>query len=328
MFVFEYIEDDYQSFINAMSKQANVPLINNTLFFPPEIATGYFRMLDLPNQLQVMLSDITLNCDWYLHRKPADEVFYVLHFDAVITPDTLIASFDDGSLTENVKGAVIFLTSSIFDFSYYGHKGTRVKGINIIIKKEWLSEYLGLKSVDELLQNYIALKAKSLTSQVIDREYNLLMNEILDSCDKTSFSNLFLINRIQLLIERFFKQLYNNAQNVTYNVTLSNADINRLVTAEHYLTGNYHEKPPSINELARMSNMSPTKFKNNFKLLYGKPVYSYFQHQRLNKAREYLVTGKLNVNEIVEAVGFYNMSNFVAAFKKHFDMLPGDVLQN
>jgi AraC-like DNA-binding protein len=327
LFAFEYQHNDYKVFIEDMAGQVGVSLKDNTLVFPQHIASGYYRMITLPNGLQANLINLTLNCNWYIHRKRSDEEFYTLRFDEFTIPDNLVMSIDNDTQTERetVK-SLVYLTSSLFDFSYLGTAGTHARGINILLKPEFISNYLGLNSVDDLLQNYLALKAESYNVEHADMDYNRLMNEILYPEPDKPFADLYLLNRIQLLIEKFFTRLHHLANKQPLSLKLNNADINRIMQVEHLLTGDFSGRPPSIAQLAKASAMSVSSFKSNFKLIYGQPVYTYYQEHRLQKARELLISGKYNVKEAGEAVAYDNSSNFITAFKKQFNMSPGELI--
>jgi AraC-like DNA-binding protein len=327
LFVFEYRYDDYRLLINDMASKLNVTLQNDTLIFPADVADGYYRMLTLPNGLQANLINCTFNCNWYLRRNRSTEEYYTLRFDEFTIPDKLVMSIGNDTQTEKqtVK-SLIYLTSSLFDVSYLGTTGTQARGINILLKPEFICNYLGLSSVDELLQNYIALKAGSYNIEQVDMDYKRLMNEILYPEPNQPFSDLYLLNRLQLLIEKFFTRLHNLASNQPLSIKLNNADINRIMQVEHLLTGDFSGKPPSVSQLAQASAMSISSFKNNFKLIYGQPVYTHYQAQRLQKARELLISGKYNVKEAAEAVAYDNTSNFILAFKKQFNISPGVLL--
>jgi AraC-like DNA-binding protein len=61
--------------------------------------------------------------------------------------------------------------------------------------------------------------------------------------------------------------------------------------------------------------------------MYGNSIYSYYQKLRMQKARELLLTGNYNIRQTAEAVGYINTANFITAFKKQYQVLPGQVLQ-
>jgi AraC-like DNA-binding protein len=330
LFTFEYQHDDYSLFIREFAAALGVQLTDDdTLVMPEAMASGYYRMVTLPNGLQVNLINCTLNCNWYLHRKPAEHEYYTLRFDEFTIPGNLVMTIDDNSLTEKqTERSFIYLTSSLFDFSYMGAKGTKIRGVNVLLKPEYISKYMGLDSADDMLRNYIALKAESHNAEQVDMDYKQLMNEILYPDPAKPFPRLAMLNRLQLLIEKFFTKLHHLSSRQPLNLRLGNAEINRIMQAERILTGDFSGKPPSIPQLAKSSAMSVSTFKTNFKLVYGSPVYAYYQAKRLQSARELLISGRYNVKEAGEAVAYDNTSNFITAFKKQFNISPGALLNN
>ncbi len=328
MFAFEYRYSDYQLLIEDMARQLHVSPVGNTLHFPKEVADGYYRLVTLPNGLQANLIDCTFNCDWYLHRQRSEEEFYTLRFDEFTLPGKLVTSIDGEKQTDShTSKSIIYLTSSRFDFSYLGSAGTKARAINILIKPEWLCNFLGIPDVSSLLKSYLELKAESYVMAPVDKEYMTLMDEILYRDMELLFSNLYLLNRIQLLIERFFSRMHERLQQQQRPLLrLNTQDINCILHAEMVLTENFTQKPPPIAALARQCMMSPSKFKTNFKVIFGLPVYAHYQHKRLQKARDLLVTGKYNVAETAAAVAYDNTSNFIAAYKRQYHVSPGAML--
>ena len=76
-----------------------------------------------------------------------------------------------------------------------------------------------------------------------------------------------------------------------FNVPLSKADIDRVMQVEAVLTRDIFEPAPTINQLARMVSISESKLKKDFKLIYGVPVYEYFQKVRMQAAKDKLLVG-------------------------------------
>ena len=97
---------------------------------------------------------------------------------------------------------------------------------------------------------------------------------------------------------------------------------------EKELLKDFTSEPPGIVKLARMAAMSPSKLKSSFKEIYGLPVYQFFQKHRMNKAKSMLLSKKYNVRQVGVEVGYSNLSNFAKAFRKSFDQLPSDLLDN
>jgi AraC-like DNA-binding protein len=75
-----------------------------------------------------------------------------------------------------------------------------------------------------------------------------------------------------------------------------------------------------------MVSISESKLKKDFKLIYGVPVYEYFQKARMQVAKDKLLSGDVSVKEVAMELGYSNLSNFTIAFKKEFGLLPSKLL--
>ncbi len=159
----------------------------------------------------------------------------------------------------------------------------------------------------------------------LDDEYLRLMDDIWYVHPDDPLQNMFLQNRVTLLIERFFTRLHEKADLLEGRFNLTQDEVQRLVQVEHLLINNLSETPPTIDEFSKLVSMSSTKLKKSFKRVYGDSIYAYYQKVRMQKARELLLSGKYNVNDTALAVGYQNTGNFILAFKKQFAVSPGEL---
>ena len=303
-------------------------VVNNKLELPPEIGEGFIKLIELPNGLQGLVSDYVVYQDLLLKRTKIGKDFFTLRFDEVIIPDNLADTSEEAvSLHVSPVRSAVFLGSTKFDWMFLSTRGTRVKGVNIIFSKEWLEQFLEVESVGDLIIKYLSLKMSAFNYEPLDTEYKRIMAEIVEAHMDGSFETLIIQNRVMLLLERFFTRIYFKMSDMHFNVKLSNEDINRLKIIEKELIKDFSVEPRGISELAIDAAMSPSKFKNSFKEVFGLPVYQYFQKHRMNKAKAMLLSRKYSVREVGIEVGYSNLSNFAKAFKKSFDQLPSDILE-
>jgi AraC-like DNA-binding protein len=94
---------------------------------------------------------------------------------------------------------------------------------------------------------------------------------------------------------------------------------------EHYLRNHLCEKFPGIDFLAEKFGVPPTRLKNQFKQMFGKPVFQYFQAQQMILARKLIDEKKLLVKEISHRFGYESPGKFSAAFKRHHGVLPSEL---
>lgn len=83
----------------------------------------------------------------------------------------------------------------------------------------------------------------------------------------------------------------------------------------------YH-RDPSLNEMAHVVNLSPSRLRYLFKKETGVAPGQYLKTLRLEQSRELLETTFLSVKEIVRRVGANDQSHFVREFKKSYGLTP------
>lgn len=79
---------------------------------------------------------------------------------------------------------------------------------------------------------------------------------------------------------------------------------------------------PSCDELSRLVHLSVTKLTHGFSAYYGLPIHQYVIEQRLTQGAQLLLEGDLNVSEVAGIVRYGKPSNFAAAFKKRYGVVP------
>lgn len=79
-----------------------------------------------------------------------------------------------------------------------------------------------------------------------------------------------------------------------------------------------------LEELAKLTNSSPTYFSKQFKRATGLPPRQYLIQQRLEKAKALLRGSELTVAEVSQVVGFFDQSHLVRCFKVWVGVTPKD----
>ena len=322
MLSFENTYPDYETLFPAMAQKMGTKLKDGWLFIPPPLAHGYIRYIKLPNGLQVMIMNATAVVTWDFQKRKSNDETYTLRFDDVVVPEKLeLVNADDRFEQKPGNFAAAYLTSSLYDWRFIAYPGTKIKGVNILIPKKELGQMLGIEVMEKIMPAYIALQTKSYTIEPLNSYYRELMEEIMNEDPDTPFPELHVMNRVQLLVERFFSSIRSRMEISDVGSNLKSSDIQTIIEVEQYMLEDFSRKPPSINDLSRKAAMSATKFKNLFKAVYGTPVYEYYQQKRMQQAADLLSRG-LSLKEAGLKVGYNNISNFSAAFKKQYNVLP------
>ena len=99
------------------------------------------------------------------------------------------------------------------------------------------------------------------------------------------------------------------------------ADIERIHEAKDIIICNM-KQPPSLMELARQVGLNDFKLKIGLRQVFGKTVFGYLHEHRMERSRQLLEDGKMNVKEVSYAVGYMDSGRFSDAFKKQFGVRP------
>ena len=329
MIVLNINHTDYTLMLGHLAKAFKIPhkQQDDFVIVPSSVGKGSIKILKLFNELQVLLLDASFNDSIIYQRPRSNRRYFILHFDDIFISNTVKFKVDDEVLQKtNTRHSVARLTSNLFMNTEMASAGQHIKTIRILFDEKWLKKYLGLSADTEVLQKYLSLKTESFDMEPLDDGYLKLMQELWDVQRDDPLQNIFLQNRVTMLVERFFTRLHEKSKLLEGKFKLSDDEIERLVKVEQLLVNDFSQAPPTIEGLSKIISMSSTKLKKNFKEIYGNSIFAYYQKLRMQKARELLLTGKYNVNETAAAVCYLNTTNFANAFKKQFDILPINLL--
>ncbi len=108
-------------------------------------------------------------------------------------------------------------------------------------------------------------------------------------------------------------------------VRLLARDIARLKEAHEILSKQF-VNPPAFPDLARKIGINRNKLAYGFKHMFGVTTSQFCQIQRMQRAMALLKNGEATVAQAAEAVGYSDPGGFAKSFKKHFGLLPKELL--
>lgn len=327
MLVFEYDTVNYSDLLQEMALSLGVDWKDDRLVYPPGIAEGFTHLVRMQGALQAMVYEYRFLQPFRLKRKKIQQEYYTLWFTDIQELGHVKIDIDNdwSQLNEN-PFSVALMTSSLFESVYEISAGTRARGVNILLDNQWLADHLGVSSQTGLLHKYLSLKNARVSMEPLDAEYKKLVQDTLDLVKgNTQFKQIAIQNRIMMLIERFFMRIAAKMESNTLHIGLSREDINRVMEIESFLTNDVFSPAPYIQDLAKKVNISETKLKNNFRTVFGMPIYQYYQKARMQAAREVLESNKYSIKQVALEMGYHNLSNFSTAFKKEFGILPSQL---
>lgn len=322
MISFSYKLTTYNAFLQELGKALHVEMKDSILHLPAELGEGYLRSIEF-NDTDALLYTFKVKENLVIKREKDEKEFYTLIYDEINQADNFAIFIGAEPLLDNTtRNSAIYLTSFLYDVEYTLYKDVFVKGLRICLNKNWMKQYLQLPTIEDVLEKYISMKTENIWYKPVDAESKELLQEILNNKNE---SRLYYHNRIMRIVEIFFSWLQNNSAYLSLKSSVGKEDIKAAQKVESILTDETVSIPPTIKELSRIVAMSDSKLKKIFKMVYGLPIYEYFQKHRMQKARLMLLSGNYSIKDVGYTLGYSNLSNFTLAFKKEFNKLPSEI---
>jgi len=153
----------------------------------------------------------------------------------------------------------------------------------------------------------------------------LRLHEILGCPFHHGLRQAFLESKALEIIVLSLAQLQTNPKASASPFVLSPCDHGSLDDVRKALLDDL-KAPPSLAALARQAGMNQNKLNRRFRREFGSSIVRYWRICRLERARDLLAAGTMNVTQVAFEMGYAQQSNFTKEFKKHFNASPSTFL--
>lgn len=109
------------------------------------------------------------------------------------------------------------------------------------------------------------------------------------------------------------------------NIAEKKKNLDRLNPVLHYIEKNYMNPSVTIQDMAKLANLSVGRFSHLFKDITGISPGTYLNNHRLEKAHNLLLDGQMNSSEVALSVGFSDYNNFSNQFKRLYHVTPSKI---
>jgi len=284
---------------------------------------GYFWATRLPSGITIIVSDTCLKESLMVDRPEGDSHYFTLQFNEEAADETDV---DLKSRRNNDEfQSFVKLTHTLQPETFIFPAKKRLRSVKFFFNRNHLSSLLSKEAFDIVIAQHFPLEMKAVNLEPIATEYRVMLDDLWIHDLNQPLKQNYIQNRILLLLEKYIVKLHNRRDIQGKKIKRSDDETLRLMKVEALLVRNFSVNPPTIDDLARISAMSCTKLKKDFKALYGLPIYEYFQKNRMLKAKSLLILGEYAIKEVGQMVGYSNLSHFANTFKKEFGFLPSEI---
>src|SRR4030095_5756569 len=306
--------------LKNFAKLLGVERKQNYLELPESAGKGFFYATSLRSGMSLLYANTLLHQDFLFDRLASEDAGIILFFVQIeITGEFKVHSGDQMMIEKNKNRNVIFLGSTQFPWQLKFESGTNLKAIAILFSEKLVRSFMKLDSFAHV-KEYTRHNLNNLDKEQLTPDLIKLLHDIYQSDITSTFGELVLQNRALLLVEKYLDNFLSRQLPESKKTRTRKVDLEQLSMVEKSLTEE-GESFPSIEKLSKMAMMSSTKLKKRFKEVYGMKLYEFYNHNRLQKARELLESGQSSVKEVAYKIGFANLSNFSKAYKKAFGIL-------
>ncbi|GAA0559994.1 helix-turn-helix transcriptional regulator [Chitinophaga japonensis] len=312
----------------AASASIPVRTEHNCIPVPKTLGSGFVACRELFDGMYCLVCDVNYHLPALVVRRPCtDERYYVLGCRYGYPQPYFTDSGPPGE-DMRINSDSIFVHSSQLGSSLLFPAGQRHRTFTIIISREFALEELRLiehPPRHPLVQDFINDHPFSNITPLplVVRHH---MDQVFEQLGADQHADFILrtsmVSAAYYLMNQWYYHCFaaGTQQRPYYHTNLHD-----VLKVKDLYVRDFESPPLTVEELARMCNMSVTKFKSVFKSLFGMSCYQYYQAQRMEYARQLLSQQQYPVKEVAYMTGFQNTANFTRSFKKAFDTLPRDL---
>ncbi len=284
----------------------------------------------LEERLWVMLSDATYKSNVNFRRVidknyPSDfnVLSLVITEKKIKAPDTMINGIPYSNLSW-----LLFKPEASDENSFY--KGVRQTSVMIFFDESYLRGTLNKDSkfLNSALKGFFDSKEDIILWPENSQTVRDLADPIIEILHAKKNGSPLINPELQSLIYALFHQFIESydatAIGNTY-VSISDSNKKKVLKAEKILMEQVGQPFEGLGPLAKKVGTSLSSLKSDFKTVFGIPIYQYFRKHQLLYAKQLVIEGNLQINEIAHTIGYQNVSKFSAAFKEQFGQLPSEI---
>lgn len=296
----------------------------NTFFL--KVTNNY---LEIENGLWIMLSDIYFKRNVVMNNifeegEQPNYHFINLHYNqkSLVSKSMLI----NGMLLTNKTWTVFKAGKVTKDYHF---KGSNEKNITIYFTTEWIKNLFTKNYSDSKynFEKFFDSKSEYIllpdSNQNSDNFYEMFSKKL---TEKNKVKSADLVEIVEEFFD-YFIHLFESEIITEEHFNLTDKDRKSIQKIEKYLLDNLFKPFPGIDFLADLAGVSPTKLKNDFKIIHNQGLFQYYRTYQMHLAKKLLSEKEQPIKDVAQLLGYENASKFSAAFKNQFGLNPSS-LQN
>jgi len=317
---FSFRQTNFVVWQKSFADYLGIPINNKKAQLNDQRGHGWIYADSIDDSISFVAIDIKTFEDLTFHRKTNYQNGLIIFFNQVNISRAFEIRNENHVIVEHKKERNnVYISSSKNDIEFTYSGGSHLRRLGFYLSPQWFKSHQHKKEqmlihdvMDETLSNVDLFR--------MNEEIKKTMKEVFEG----DFDQEGIKTKVLILLDYLFQTYFYQKENSPYAIKRRAEDLENLRKVEQMLSNEQSEPYPSIAKLARIAFMSSTRLKQRFKEVYGYGIFQFYNKQRLEKAAEMLRQG-IPVKQVANDVGYDNASNFTKAFKKEFNITPGQV---
>lgn len=307
------------TWVENFANQFGGKIDGNFVIIPEELQTGTRYILDCGEGIIAYYINVVYNKNFRLIQKNKNSDFVGLYYnltegEATVSNESSV--YGVGRWQYNLS-----IIDGSLETDYNVKAGSSTFALCIFIKKSMIEKFvkkndIPLRDVDKITD---PTKNTIIRFDRMSSDSYHLLNDLRKLKVGGPIFNLNMIGTVQMLIANYLKKMSTHRIIIQ---TVNSSDLNGIITTQMFLIEHINEHFPSIALMAKMANMSESKFKNLFRKITGLTPNKFFMDNKLLKAKELLEKKQLSISQVSDQLSFTNNSYFASKFKENFGISP------
>lgn len=305
---------------DKLTKEAD---LEEQIFLPACMGQGMIRRIRIQKGMEIIISDLTLEKNLKLNIKNSCSIF---ELNYCLSGENFCVWGEDRHIhVRKQTGNICYLNDAKVQLERQA--GIRNHTLEIRMLPQTLYTYFPESQDRKVIEKVLQYHEGKIEPYSISPAIQKCAYEIAGCSYQGTAKRIYLQGKIMELLSMLLCEHISGYKPGNSRIYLSQYDIRKLYEAQQIVLNNL-ETPFSIKSLAHQVGINETKLKNGFRELFGTTIFGLVRSQRMDKAVQLMKTDKMNVSEIASILGYSNISNFAAAFRKKFGCNPSAYLNS
>lgn len=313
------IHDLFDQFTSLVEGSVQHNKCGQQLTIPSHIGDGSVTRTRIRPGMEIMVTDVTFEQDMKLHIREACQLFELSY---CLSGDIYCEWNGKESHTVQQTGNVLFLEDvHVIEVK---RAGVRNHLLEIRLTPDELMHYAEDPAEQRQMGSWLHRHRGKIDSYPVTRAIQKCVAELLRCPHQGTLRRLYMESKALEFIALFGEA--DDYDALQRKIPLRHDDISKLNLARELIQLHF-EQPLSIRELARRVGMNEFKLKKGFREWFGSTIFELVRRKRMEKALCYLQDEGWSVGKTAVSVGYSNVSNFTATFRKHYGCNPSEYLR-